>query len=205
MTIGNVSLKIRQMPSTHSIGMVALLPNPIKNNTIPQKRLDEQRKPDREVLNEALQLLLLPRNFKWNPRAGRGYYNVVCADGNCRHRKLVLAAWLADCLEYSDLYHLEQHVYFWCGCPKNKVEDDLRPDKQHPWRDHNLYKTLSNGNTKAADAKLPSRHVHREFNVFWHIPCILSDLIKPKLLHTIWFGMLDHLQKWIFHFVKTYK
>jgi hypothetical protein len=43
MTIGNPSSKIRQMPSTHSIVMVTLLPIPIKNRDIPQKRLDEQR------------------------------------------------------------------------------------------------------------------------------------------------------------------
>jgi hypothetical protein len=43
MTIGNLSSKIRQMPSTHSVMMVALLPIPIKNRNIPQKWLDEQR------------------------------------------------------------------------------------------------------------------------------------------------------------------
>jgi len=42
ITIGNLSSKIRQMPSTHSVVMVALLPIPIKNPNIPQKRLDEQ-------------------------------------------------------------------------------------------------------------------------------------------------------------------
>jgi len=43
MTIGNLSLKIRQMPSMHTIVMVALLPIPIKNRNIPPKRLDEPR------------------------------------------------------------------------------------------------------------------------------------------------------------------
>jgi len=42
MTIGNQSLKLRQMPSMHSVVVVALLPIPIKNRNIPQKRLDEQ-------------------------------------------------------------------------------------------------------------------------------------------------------------------
>jgi hypothetical protein len=42
MTIGNLSSKIRQMPSTYSVVMVALLPIPIKNHKIPQKRLDEE-------------------------------------------------------------------------------------------------------------------------------------------------------------------
>ena len=43
MTICNLSSKIRQMPSTQSIIMVALLPIPIMNCDIPQMRLDEQR------------------------------------------------------------------------------------------------------------------------------------------------------------------
>ena len=78
-------------------------------------------------------------------------------------------------------------------------------DKQHPRRDHNLYRTLWDANTKAADAKLSSRHVHRGFNVFRPIPCIVCDLPKPNLFHTIQIGMLDHLQKWIIHFMKTYE
>jgi len=41
MTIGNLSSEIRQMPSAHTIVMVAHLPIPIKNRNIPQKRLDE--------------------------------------------------------------------------------------------------------------------------------------------------------------------
>ena len=43
MTISNLSSKIHQMPSTHTILMVTLLRIPIKNCNIPQKRLDEQR------------------------------------------------------------------------------------------------------------------------------------------------------------------
>jgi hypothetical protein len=33
----------------------------------------------------------------------------------------------------------------------------------------------------------------------------LSTLPKPDLLHTMQIGMLDHLQKWIFHFMKTHE
>jgi hypothetical protein len=58
MTIGNLSSKIRQMPSKHSVIMVALLPIPIKNPNIPQKRLHTQQQTNREVLNEVLRRLL---------------------------------------------------------------------------------------------------------------------------------------------------
>jgi hypothetical protein len=43
MSIGNLSSKIRQTPSTHSIVMVTLMPIPIKIRNIPLMRLDEQR------------------------------------------------------------------------------------------------------------------------------------------------------------------
>jgi hypothetical protein len=33
----------------------------------------------------------------------------------------------------------------------------------------------------------------------------VSELPKLVLLHTMQIGMLDHLQKWIFHFMKTYE
>ena len=139
MTIGNLSSKIRQMPSAHTVVMVALPLIPIKNRQIPQKGLDEQRQTNREVLDEVLQRELQPLTFKQNLNAGSGYYNVLCADGKFRHCKLVLAASLADCPEYSELHPLERHVCFWCECPKNKLEDYVPSDKQHARRDHNLY------------------------------------------------------------------
>jgi hypothetical protein len=205
MPITNLSSKICQMLSTYSVVMVAFLPIPIRNCNISQKRLDEQQKTNREVLNKILQPLLQALTIKLYPSARSGYYNILCADGNFRHCKAVLAACLADCPEYSDLHHLERRVCYWCKCPKNELGDYVHPDKLHPRRDHNLYRTLSNVNTKEADAELSSRHVHQRFNVFRHIPCIVSDLPNPNLLHTMQICMHDHLQKWIFHFMQSYE
>jgi len=185
--------------------MVTLLPIPIKNRNIPQKRLDEQRQTNREVLNEVLWWVLQPPTFKQNPSTESVYFNILCADGNFSHCKPVSAAWLADSPEYSDRHHLEQHVCFWCKCPKNELGDYVPADPQHPQWNHNLYRMLSDANTKAADAELLSRHVHPGFNLFRQIPGIVSDLPKPDLLHSMQNGMLDHLQKWIFNFVKTHE
>jgi len=205
MTIGNLRSKISQTPWTHSIVIVALLPIPIKNRNIPWKRLDGQRQTNREVLKEVLQQVLQPLTFKQHPSAESRYYNVLCADGNFRCCKPVLAAWLANCPKYCDLHHLQWHVCFRCECPNNKLGDYVHPDKQHPRWDHNLYRTLSDTNTKAANAELLSHHVHLEFNVFWHIPCIVSDLPMPDLLHTMQIGILDNIQKWIFQFMKRHE
>jgi hypothetical protein len=128
MTIGNISSKLRQMPSTHSIIMVALLSMPIKICNIHQKRLDESQHTNRQVLHKVLWRVLQPLTFKHNPSAESRYYNVVCADGNFRRCKPVLAAWIADFPEYSDQHHLERHVCFWCECPKNEYGDYFPPD-----------------------------------------------------------------------------
>jgi hypothetical protein len=205
MTIGNLSSKIRWMPSAHTVVMVALVPIPIKNHNVPPKRLDEQRQTNQELLNEVLRRVLQPLTFKLNPSAESGYYNVLCADSNFRRCKPVLAAWLAHCPEYSDQHHLERHVCFWCECPKNQLGDYVPSDKQHPQRDHNLFRTLSDANTKAADAELSWCHDHRGVNVFRHIPGIVSNIPKPELLHTMQIGMLVQLEKWIFHYMKTHE
>jgi len=205
MTIGNLPSQLCQMPSMHSVAMVALLQIPIKHCNIPQKRLNEQQQTNREVLNEVLRRVLQPLNFEQNPGAKSGYYNVLCADGNFRRCKPVLAALVADCPEYSDQHHLQWDVCFWCECPKNELGDYLPPDKQHPRQDHNLYRTLSDANTNTVNAELLSCNVHRGCDVFWHIHCILSILPKPDQLHSMQIGMLDPLQKWIFHFRKMHE
>ena len=134
--------------------MVALLPIPIDNRTMTQKLLDEQRQAHREVLNEVPQRVLHPPTYQENPNAESGYYNVLCADGNFGYCRPVVAAWLADYPEYCDLHDLERHVCFWSEYPKNTLGDHVPPDKQHPRWDHNLYRTLSDANTNAADAEL---------------------------------------------------
>jgi len=72
-------------------------------------------------------------------------------------------------------------------------------------QDHNLYRMFRDANTNPADVDLLSRHSHRGFNMFRQIPCMVSDLPKPDLLHTMKIGMLDHLQKWICHFMKIHE
>ena len=152
MTIGNLSSKIRQMPSMRSIVMVALLPIPNMNCNIPQKRLNEQWQTNWEVLNEVLWWVLQPLSFIRNPGAESRDYNVLCTDGNFKRCKPDWAAWLADCPDYSDLHYFGQHVCFWCKCPQNELWEYVPPDKQHPWQDHNEYRMLSDANTEGANA-----------------------------------------------------
>jgi hypothetical protein len=148
------------------IVMITLLPTAIKNRNIPQKRLDEQWETHREVLNEVVRRILQRLTCQQHPIDKSGYYNVHCADGNFRHFKPVIAAWLADCPEYSRLHHFVRHVCFCCECHQNILGDYVHPVKQQPRQDHNLYKTLGDANTKPADAELSLHHVHRGLNMF---------------------------------------
>jgi len=62
---------------------------------------------------------------------------------------------------------------------------------------------LRDANTHTVDAEHSLHHVVQELNEFRHIPCIVSDLSKPDLLKTMLIGILDYLQLWMFHFMKT--
>ena len=84
MTIRYLSLKIYQMPSAHTVVMVALLPIPLKNSNIPQKQLVEQQQTNHAVRNEVLRRVLQPLIFELNSSAESGYCNVLCADGMFR-------------------------------------------------------------------------------------------------------------------------
>ena len=90
----------------------------------------------------------------------------------------------------------------WCKCPKDELGVHVHLDKQHPLWDYNLYRMLSDANTKAADVQLWSHHVHTGFNVYGHIPSIVSDIPKPVFFHTMHIGILDQLKMWMFHFIK---
>jgi len=83
--------------------------------------------------------------------------------------------------------------------------DYVHPDKHHPQRDHNICQTRSNANTKAADAELWSRYTYWEIKAFGHNPWRVSNFPKPDLLYTMHIGMFNHLQKWIFHFLKMHE
>ena len=201
MTIGNLPSELRQKPTAHGVVMVALLPIPPKHRHESKTRRDEQNTTNRNVLQEVLHRVLKPLSFPERVSDEHGYYNVLCADRHYRRCKPVLAAWLADCPEYNDLLGLERGVCMFCECPKAELGD---PKTDHPPRDHNAYRKLNEEDTAESAAMLADLHVHQGFNAFRHIPCTVAKLPKPDLLHTMQLGMLDHLHKWLFHFMKTH-
>jgi len=59
--------------------------------------------------------------------------------------------------------------------------------------------------TPAAKARVTRHGVHQGSNVLWHLDCVVSDLPKPDLLHTLQLGMLKHLLGWLHDFLKQHK
>jgi len=87
----------------------------------------------------------------------------------------------------------------------NELGDYIPPEQQYCWRDHNLYKTLNDANTKKVDTELSLHNAQEELYMIRHIPWIVSNLPKPDLLYPMQLRMLDHLQKWIFHFMEMHQ
>jgi len=82
MTIGNLSSKVRQMTSTHTVIMVTLLSIPSKHHDIPQKWMDDQCQTNQEVLKEVPRLVFQPLTITQNPGTESRYYNILFADDN---------------------------------------------------------------------------------------------------------------------------
>ena len=157
------------------------------------------------MLNEVLWRIPQVLTFQQNPSAESRYYNILGTDGNFRRCKPVLAEWLADSTQYSDPHRLEWYFCFQCDSPNKELGDYIPLDMHHHQQDDNLYKMLRDAYTNTAGAELSLCHVDQGFNVFQHFPCIVCELLKTDLLHTMQIGMLDHLRKGIFHFMKTHK
>jgi hypothetical protein len=119
--------------------MFGLLPITIKNGNIPQTQQNVQQQIIWVVQNQVLRWVLQTLSFKNNPIATSGLYNILCADGNVSCWKPVLAAWLADCSECSNLHHLDRQVRFCCEYPKTELGECVPSDKQHHQRDYDLY------------------------------------------------------------------
>jgi hypothetical protein len=136
MTIGNLSSHVRIKPTSHSIMLVALLPQPIKLRDIPAPLRAQQRLHNRFVIQSVLDYVLRPLMDDMG-----GQFIGYCADGHYRNCRLVLSGWVADYPEHVSLQNHRYGLCPWCEVPKNSL-GEYNYDKVIPSRDHQFYQAL---------------------------------------------------------------
>jgi len=198
MTIGNRSTTIKMAPSYHSILLIALLPIPIEMCDVPISQYNAQKEHNRKIKQHVLRHVLGPLMD-----ADRHVFYAKCADDYFKHYVALPAAWIADYPEHRDLHNIKDGICYWYECPHDEMGEF--PIKPYEHWDHTLYRMLSDTNSAAAKAPLTCHGVHQGSNVLWYLDCIVSDLPKPDLLHTMQLGMLKHLLGWLQDFLKQYK
>lgn len=136
MTIGNIHSKIRNSPSNNAWILVALLPVPPTCSADGAPELREYQQIKAENLHHILRNLVGDLS---HPRY-RGL-DMRCADSNVRSCYLRPCGWIADYLEYTKLYNLENK-----GCPVCEVTPaELGRHWELPPRDE--WETDEYGNT----------------------------------------------------------
>jgi len=198
MTIGNLSTTIRMAPSYHGILLIALLPIPIKMRDVPTPKYNAQKEHNRMIQQYILRHVLGPLMD-----VDRRIFYTRCADDYFRRCVASPAVWIADYPEHRDLHNIKNGICYWCECPPEEMGEF--PVKPCECWDHTLYRRLYDMDTPAAKAHLTRHEVHQGSNVLWHLDCIVSDLPKPDLLHTLQLGMLKHLLGWLHNFLKQHK
>jgi hypothetical protein len=198
MTIGNLPAAVRNAPSTQSVLLVALLLVPIKLHDIPKARRDFQREHNQLVHQYVLRHLLAPLEH---------------AEGGVFTARLPMGApvaamppWLpgsptirstASCRTCATA-----PAYGASARPTRWATTTPPHDRHHP-RDHRLYAEWdAAGNTVSLDAR---RVNTGEVTLRSLDDCVVADLPKPDLLHTMHLGMLRHLLEWIHAFLADHK
>ena len=87
MTIGNISSTVRMKPTTHSVVLIAVLPEKAKYSA--QSGISKQKQAtwDHQIIHEVLKVVLQPlfdhsRNCDPNDTSPSPYFHALCGDGN---------------------------------------------------------------------------------------------------------------------------
>ena len=166
------------------------------------------RERNADVLHKALATILQPLEA-----AGKEGVSLECADKCIRQCYPVLAAWIADHIEYAKLFHLKKQA-----CPVCTVEDHQLGADSHPFypaRHYNKYyrrylllNSIESGSNTEKNETITffdNQRVKPYFNVFWRLPRVRPErLHTPDLLHGIYLGLLKHLMDWVEPFLKKH-
>ena len=185
MTLGNIKKEIRRQSSKRAWVLVALLPIPPKHPESGEIHT---------TWHTAIEKVLEP--IKFVDLSGPGY-SWNCCDGQVRRCYPVVAAWIADYMEYVVLGRLISGFCPVCEIPKDAMGHEsgiLRTDK-YPRRDKLRYQgALESGGPQC----LKDYGLQSEENPLWDFAaCDPYRLWQPDILHLLNLGIVKTTMEWV--------
>jgi len=195
MTLGNIKKEVRRQSSKRAWVLVALLPIPPKHPESGEIQMTWHT-----AINKVLEPI---KDVNLN---GSGY-SLDCPDGKVRQCYPIVAAWIADYMEYVVVARLISGFCPVCEIPKNAMGHEsgtLRTDRlstnAYPRRDKLKYqRALVSGGSHC----LKEYGLHSEENPFWHFPA--GDpyrLWQPDILHLLNLGIVKSMMEWVIGYME---
>ena len=191
MTLGNIKKEIRRQSSKRAWVLVALLPVPPKNPRSGEIHTTWHTAIDK-VLSPIKDLDLGGPGYSWD-----------CADGQVRQCYPIIAAWIADYMEYVVLARLIGGFCPVCEIPKDAMGHEsgiLRTGDDYPMRDkHRYQRALDSGNSQC----LKEYGLQSEVNPLWDFAA--GDpyrLWQPDILHLLNLGIVKTTMEWVIGYME---
>jgi len=135
---------------------------------------------------------------------------MLCADRRRRQCYPFICAWTADYFENIHLHSIKQPHCPVCEAPKSSFGQ--RNSSSWQLGDYELYSQKQILATQGDEMErwearqyLEDQAVGTSKGVFWNMKCISpTTIIVPNILHTVYFGMLQHLMDWVRSFLEQH-
>ncbi|KAF3936016.1 hypothetical protein ABW19_dt0202204 [Dactylella cylindrospora] len=205
MTVGNLPSTVRHRPSFHSWILLGLLPTPPKKSNI--------RSQDKLLITKDIQELLygLLKPLNDAQRPPEQGTPLVFGDGKIRNCFFRVAGWIADHMEYVELFNIYTN-----SCPVCEVDGDRLGDyndRAEP-RDYHQYEDIkaklqiasTSGEREELIEEMRTRRFHGTNIAFCQLLNVQPRLLaKPDLLHGVYLGTLRYVLIWTTEFMKKHK
>ena len=190
MTLGNINKDIRRQSSKRAWVLVALLPVPPKKPGSGEIHM---------TWHTAINKVLEP--IKDVDLDGPGY-SWDCADGQVRRCYPIVAAWIADYMEYVVLARLIGGFCPVCEIPKDAMghESGILRTGDYPRRDKLRYqRALESGDPQC----LKDYGLQSEVNPLWDFAaCDPYHLWQPDILHLLNLGIVKTTMEWVIGYME---
>ncbi|KAG8783414.1 hypothetical protein FRC12_019746 [Ceratobasidium sp. 428] len=188
LSIGNINKAVRRMPTKRSMILIGYLPN---DDFEEIEDLELRQKCRLELLHRSL-----AKVFELLKSASKEGLLARCADGYVRHVYPVLAAWIADFPEQTDLACTTRS-----GCLKctQGYRGRSQGGPMAPLRNQEEMAKILREYQLSKDERVLTQLTLKPVAPFWDgIPYFdMGRALAPDLLHQLYKGMYEHLRNWI--------